>query len=105
MHGRKEVHFLVELIQELRERDGFVETDGVWHLRYSHQELSNLYPTSIQNMIQRKIDQLPTASRVLLLAAAVQGIESTLSLLATLPGWTQPRPRTCFGTLIRFMPL
>ena len=27
--------FLVELIHELRERDGFVETDGVWHLRYS----------------------------------------------------------------------
>ena len=77
LHARTEgsPFFLVELIQELRERDGFIETDGVWRLRYSHQELSNLYPTSIQNMIQRKIDQLPTASRDLLLAAAVQGTE------------------------------
>ena len=47
----------------------------MWRLRYSQQELSNLYPTSIQNMIQRKIDQLPTTSRDLLLAAAVQGNE------------------------------
>jgi tetratricopeptide (TPR) repeat protein len=77
LHARTEgsPFFLVELIQELRERDGFAETDGVWHLRYAQQELSNLYPTSIQNMIQRKIDQLPTASRDLLLAAAVQGTE------------------------------
>ncbi|MCL4853389.1 MAG: AAA family ATPase, partial [Bryobacteraceae bacterium] len=77
LHARTEgsPFFLVELIQELRERSGFVDIDGVWHLRYSQQELSNLYPTSIQNMIQRKIDQLPTASRDVLLAAAVQGTE------------------------------
>ena len=67
--------FFVELIDELRERDGLIETDGVWRLRHSHQELSKLYPASIQSMIQRKVDQLPTASRDLLLAAAVQGIE------------------------------
>jgi tetratricopeptide (TPR) repeat protein len=78
--------FLVELIQELRERDGFVETDGVWHLRYSQQELTNLYPTSIQNMIQRKIDQLPTASRDLLLAAAVQGTEVDSIVVARAAG-------------------
>ncbi len=77
LHARTEgsPFFLVELIQELCERDGFVESDGVWHLRRAQQELSDLYPTSIQNMIQRKIDQLPTASRDLLLAAAVQGTE------------------------------
>lgn len=75
LHARTEgsPFFLVELIQELRERDGFLEADGVWHLRYPQQELSNLYPTSVQNMIQRKIDQLPTAYRDLLLVAAVQG--------------------------------
>jgi tetratricopeptide (TPR) repeat protein len=67
--------FLVELIHELREHDGLAETDGAWHVQHSHQELSNLYPASIQNMIQRKIDQLPTASRDLLLAAAVQGTD------------------------------
>jgi tetratricopeptide (TPR) repeat protein len=88
LHARTEgsPFFLVELIQELRERDGFVETDGVWHLRYSQQELGNLYPTSIQNMIQRKIDQLPTASRDLLLAAAVQGTEVDSFVVARAAG-------------------
>ena len=88
LHARTEgsPFFLVELIQELRERDGFVETDGVWRLRYSQQELSNLYPTSIQNMIQRKIDQLPTASRDLLLAAAVQGTEVDSFVVARAAG-------------------
>ena len=93
--------FPVELIHELR-GSGTVSSKprvcGISGIRASG-KLSKLYPASIQNMIQRKIDQLPTPSRDLLLAAAVQGTEFDSSLLPAPPGWTQPGLRTVLRDL------
>jgi GTPase SAR1 family protein len=84
LHARTEGNplFMVDLFCYLRDRNVIVQSQGRWALVRALPDLQNELPESVRSMIQRKLDQLTTADRQLLLAASVQGPEFDSAVVA-----------------------
>src|SRR5262249_45961805 len=67
--------FMVDLLRYLRDRGVIVQDEGRWTLVRDVPDLQHELPESIRAMIQRKIDQLITADRHLLMVCSVMGPE------------------------------
>jgi predicted ATPase len=77
LHARTEGNplFMVDLLRYLRDRGVIVQDQGRWALVRALPDLQHELPESIRAMIQRKLDQLSTADRHLLMAGSVFGPE------------------------------
>jgi predicted ATPase len=77
LHTRTEGNplFMVDLVRYLRDRGVIVQDQGHWSLLRRVPDLQHELPESIRAMIQRKLDQLSTADRHLLMAGSVFGLE------------------------------
>jgi predicted ATPase len=88
LHARTEGNplFMVDLLHYLRDRGVIVQDQGRWVLVRAVPDLKRELPESVRGMIQRKLDQLGTTDRHLLMAASVQGPEFDSALAAQLVG-------------------
>jgi predicted ATPase len=88
LHARTEGHplFMVDLLRYLRDRGVIVQDRGAWALARAAPDLQRELPESIRGIIERKIDQLNTADRHLLMAASVQGAEFDSAVVARVLG-------------------
>jgi predicted ATPase len=88
VHARTEGNplFMVDLVRYLRERGVIVQDQGRWALAGAVPDLQRELPESVRGMIQRKVDQLGTADRHLLMAASVQGPEFDSAVVARVLG-------------------
>ena len=88
LHARTEGNplFMVDLLRYLRDRGVIVQDHGRWALVRAVPDLQRELPESVRGMIQRKVDQLSTADRHLLMAASVQGPEFDSAVVAQLLG-------------------
>ncbi len=88
MHARTEGNplFLVDVMRWLAAQSIIAEEAGHWRLVRSLDELDRELPASVRSMIDRKIEQLGTAERRLLAAAAVQGAEFDSAVAAAVLG-------------------
>jgi predicted ATPase len=77
LHARTEGNplFMVDLLRYLRDRGVIVQDHGHWALVRAMPDLERELPESVRSMIQRKLDQLSTADRHLLMVASVMGPE------------------------------
>ncbi|RIK71195.1 hypothetical protein DCC62_22095 [candidate division KSB1 bacterium] len=67
--------FMVDLLQDLKNRNVIVEEDDRWQLVQSVEEIDLGLPDSVKGMIERKIKQLGEDDHRLMVAASVQGFE------------------------------
>ena len=88
LHARTEGNplFMVDLLRYLRDRGVIVQDQGGWALVRALPDLRRELPESVRGMIQRKVDQLSTADRQLLMAASVQGPEFDAAVVARVLG-------------------
>jgi predicted ATPase len=88
LHARTEGNplFMVDLLRYLRDRGVIVQDQGRWALVRALPDLQRDLPESVRGLIQRKVDQLSTADRHLLMAASVQGPEFDSAVVAQLLG-------------------
>src|SRR5262249_18125141 len=88
LHARIEGNplFMVDLLRYLRERGVIVQNNGYWELMRAVPEIQSELPESVRSMIQRKVDQLSTSDRQLLMAASVQGAEFDSAVVAQVLG-------------------
>jgi predicted ATPase len=88
LHARTEGSplFMVDLLRYLRDRGVIVQANGRWALVRAMPDLQRELPESVRGMIQRKMDQLSTADRHLLMAASVQGPEFDSAVVARVLG-------------------
>jgi serine/threonine protein kinase len=88
LHARTEGNplFMVDLLRYLRDRGVIVQDQGSWALVRAVPDLQRELPESVRGMIQRKVDQLSTTDRHLLMAASVQGPEFDSAVVAQLLG-------------------
>jgi predicted ATPase len=88
LHARTEGNplFMVDLLRYLRDRGVIVQDQGCWALVRAVPDLERELPESVRGMIQRKVDQLSTADRHLLMAASVQGPEFDSAVVARVLG-------------------
>jgi predicted ATPase len=88
LHARTEGHplFMVDLLRYLRDRGVIVQGGGGWALARAAPDLQRELPESIRGMIERKVDQLSTADRHLLMAASVRGPEFDSAVVARVLG-------------------
>ncbi|HEY3394222.1 MAG TPA: protein kinase [Lacipirellulaceae bacterium] len=88
LHARTEGNplFMVDLLRYLRDRGVIVQVHDRWELVRAVTDLERELPESVRSMIQRKLDQLSTADRQLLMAASVQGPEFDSAVLARVLG-------------------
>jgi predicted Ser/Thr protein kinase len=86
LHARTEGNplFMVDLLRYLRDRGVIVQDHDRWALVRALPDLQRELPDSIRAMIQRKLDQLNTADRHLLMAASVQCPEFDSAVVAHL---------------------
>jgi serine/threonine protein kinase/predicted ATPase len=86
LHARTEGNplFMVDLLRYLRDSGVIVQDQGHWVLARGVPDLRRELPESVRGMIQRKLDQLSTADRHLLMAASVQGPEFDSAVVAAL---------------------
>jgi predicted ATPase len=77
LHARTEGNplFMVDVLRYLCDRGVIVQDQGRWALVRAVPDLQRELPESIRGMIQRKMDQLSTADRQLLMAGSVFGPE------------------------------
>jgi serine/threonine protein kinase/predicted ATPase len=77
LHARTEGNplFMVDLLSYLRDRGVIIQQQGHWALVRAMPDLQRELPESVRGMIQRKVDQLSTADRQLLMVASVMGPE------------------------------
>jgi tetratricopeptide (TPR) repeat protein len=77
--------FLSEIARDLLQRGAVRQQRGQWHIEASLDQVRNSLPVSIQSVIERKLKQLDADDRLLLMAAALQGMEfdSRLAAIAT----------------------
>jgi predicted ATPase len=75
LHARTEGNplFMVDLLRYLRDRGVIAWDHGAWALARAAPDLQRELPESIRAVIERKVAQLSTADRHLLMAASVQG--------------------------------
>jgi adenylate cyclase len=74
--------FIVDLLRDLRSRQVIAEKHGRWTLATALPQIERELPESVRSMIRRKIEQLDTSDRHLLMAASVQGPEFESTLVA-----------------------
>jgi serine/threonine protein kinase/predicted ATPase len=88
LHARTEGNplFMVDLLRYLRDRGVIVQDRGSWALAQAAPDLQRELPESIRGVIERKVDQLITADRHLLMAASVQGLEFDSAVVAKVLG-------------------
>jgi predicted ATPase len=88
LHTRTEGNplFMVDLLRYLRDRGVIVQDRDAWALARAVPDLQWELPVSIRGMIERKVDQLSTADRHLLMAASVQGPEFDSAVVARVLG-------------------
>jgi predicted ATPase/predicted Ser/Thr protein kinase len=88
LHARTEGNplFMVDLLRYLRDRGVIVQDHGRWALVRAVPDLQRELPESVRGLIQRKVEQLSTADRHLLMAASVQGPEFDSTVVAQLLG-------------------
>jgi predicted ATPase len=88
LHARTEGNplFMVDLLRYLRDRGVIVQDHGRWALVRAVPDLQRELPESVRGMIQRKVDQLSTSDRHLLMAASVQGPEFDATVVAEVLG-------------------
>jgi predicted ATPase len=88
LHARTEGNplFMVDLLRYLCDRGVIVQDHGRWELVRAMPALQRELPESVRSMIQRKVDQLSTADRHLLMAASVQGPEFDSAVVAQVLG-------------------
>lgn len=99
LHARTEGNplFMVDLLRYLRDRGVIVQAptpspagtgkgEGRWTLVGAVPDLQRELPESVRGMIQRKVDQLSSADRHLLMAASVQGPEFDSAVVARVMG-------------------
>ena len=88
LHARTEGNplFMVDLLRYLRDRGVIVQDQGRWALVRAVPDFERELPESVRSMIQRKMDQLSTADRQLLMAASVQGPEFDSAVVAQVLG-------------------
>jgi predicted ATPase len=86
LHARTEGNplFMVDLLRYLRDRGVIVQNQDGWALVRAVPDFQRELPESVRAMIQRKVDQLSTADRHLLMAASVQGPEFDSVVVARL---------------------
>jgi predicted ATPase len=84
LHSRTEGNplFMVDLLRYLRDRGVVVQEHRRWVLARAVPDLLREMPESVRGMIQRKVDQLSKADRLLLMAASVQGPEFDSAVVA-----------------------
>lgn len=77
LHARTEGNplFMVDLLRYLSDLRAIVQDQGGWALTGAVPDLQRELPESVRGMIERKVAQLSTADRQLLMAASVQGRE------------------------------
>jgi predicted ATPase len=88
LHARTEGNplFMVDLLRYLRDHGAIVPDHGAWALARAVPDLQRELPESVRSMIQRKVDELSTADRRLLMAASVQGPEFDSAVVAQVLG-------------------
>jgi serine/threonine protein kinase/predicted ATPase len=88
LHGRTEGNplFMVDLLRYLRDRGVIVQNRDRWELVRAVPDFQRELPESVRGMIQRKVDQLTTDDRHLLMAASVQGPEFDSAVVAQVLG-------------------
>lgn len=88
LHARTEGNplFMVDLLRYLRDRGVIVQDQDRWALVRAVPDFQRELPESVRAMIQRKVDQLSTADRHLLMAASVQGPEFDSAVVAQVLG-------------------
>lgn len=74
--------FVVDLVQDLRDRRVIAEVHGHWRLAGSIPEVDRELPPSVRSLIQRKLDRLSPTDHRLLVAASVQGYEFDSAVVA-----------------------
>ena len=75
--------FMVDLIQDLQNREVIAEENGHWQLTHSVEKINLELPDSIKGMIERKIQQLSEDDHRLMIAASIQGFEFDSAVVAT----------------------
>jgi predicted ATPase len=88
LHARTEGNplFMVDLLCYLRDQGAIVQHRDAWVLARAAPDLQRELPESIRGMIEKKVDQLSTADRHLLMAASVQGPEFDSAVVARVVG-------------------
>lgn len=88
LHARTEGNplFMVDVLRYLRDSGVIVQAHGRWELVRGVSDLTRELPESVRSMVQRKMDQLSTADRQLLMAASVQGPEFDSAVVAHVLG-------------------
>ena len=88
LHARTEGNplFMVDLLRYLRDCGVIVQDQGRWALVRAMPDLQRELPESVRGMVRRKVDQLSTCDRLLLMAASVQGPEFDSAVVAHVMG-------------------
>jgi tetratricopeptide (TPR) repeat protein len=91
VHRRTEGHplFMADLLRYLKERGVIVEQEGTWVLGDSLDAIDAVVPASVQSMVRRKLERLSDDERRLLGAAAVQGDQFDIAVVARALGAEQ----------------
>ena len=82
--------FLSEIARDLIQRGAARRHDGQWHMEWSLDQVRHSLPVSIQSVIQRNIQLLDADDRLLMMAAALQGMEFDSRLTAIAVGCPVP---------------
>jgi len=82
--------FLSEIARDLTQRGAARRHDGQWHMEWSLDQVRHSLPVSIQSVIQRNIQLLDADDRLLMMAAALQGMEFDSRLTAIAVGCPVP---------------
>ena len=77
---------MVDLLRYLRDCGVIVQDHGGWALVRAMPDLQRELPESVRGMVRRKVDQLSTSDRHLLMAASVQGPEFDSAVVAQVMG-------------------
>src|SRR5262249_32304748 len=88
LHARTEGNplFMVDLLCYLRDHGAIVHARGAWVLARAAPDRQSELPESIRGMIEKKVAQLGTADRHLLMAASVRGPEFDSAVVAQVLG-------------------
>jgi predicted ATPase len=78
--------FMVDLLRYLGDRGILIQEQGRWTLAQAVLDIHRELPESVRSIIQRKVEQLSEADRLLLMAASVQGQEFDSSVVAQVLG-------------------
>jgi tetratricopeptide (TPR) repeat protein len=89
VHQRTEGNalFMAEMLRHLQDQRILVEQDGVWTCILPVSEIGRAIPVGIRSMIRLKVQQVSEEDRILLLSAAVQGLQFDSAVVAKVLSW------------------